>query len=281
MLRQSRRDNEEPGSSKKTPKPWQEDEGGGGSFGSWLRRQRELRNITLREVADTTKISFRYLEALESDRFDVLPAGIFARGFLREYARYVGLDPDEAVNYYLAALQEQEEEVEEESIAAPAPSVGSRQLWIAIVVALLLLGAVVAVILLRVGGEEASSRPGAAVPGIAAPVVTPPLPEPVASRDERPASPITVTLDFTSDCWVEAVVDDRRRLSELRVQGESLRLAAEERIELVLGDGDAVRVEVNGEPWPLPAATGDRRDLTIDLQAVGAVGEPDRRRGEA
>ena len=47
-----------------------------GSFGSWLRQQREARDIELREIADHTKISIRYLDALEKDRFDVLPADL-------------------------------------------------------------------------------------------------------------------------------------------------------------------------------------------------------------
>ena len=51
-----------------------------------------MREISLREIAERTKISLRYLEALEEDRFDLLPAPVFAQGFLREYARYVGLN---------------------------------------------------------------------------------------------------------------------------------------------------------------------------------------------
>jgi transcriptional regulator with XRE-family HTH domain len=85
--------------------PW---DGGADSepipFGGWLRRQRELRQVSLREIADVTKISIRYLEALEDDRFDVLPAPVFAKGFLKEYARYVGLDPDEVVVVVLALV---------------------------------------------------------------------------------------------------------------------------------------------------------------------------------
>jgi cytoskeletal protein RodZ len=57
------------------------------SFGTWLRRQREARSIELREIADHTKIGIRYLEALEQDRFDVLPAPVFTKGFLRQYGR--------------------------------------------------------------------------------------------------------------------------------------------------------------------------------------------------
>ena len=63
------------------------------TFGDWLRRQREVREIGIRDIAERTKISFRYLEAMEADRFDLLPAPVFAKGFLREYARYVGSSP--------------------------------------------------------------------------------------------------------------------------------------------------------------------------------------------
>lgn len=79
------------------------------SFGAWLRHQREARSVSMREIADNSKISLRYLEALEQDRFDVLPAPVFARGFLREYARVVGLNADEVVNLYLVALEERAE----------------------------------------------------------------------------------------------------------------------------------------------------------------------------
>ena len=82
-----------------------------GSLGAWLRAQREARGVGLREIADASKISLRYLEALETDRFEVLPAPVFTRGFLREYARVVGLDPDEVVNLYLVVARDREPEV--------------------------------------------------------------------------------------------------------------------------------------------------------------------------
>ena len=94
------------------------------SFGTWLRRQREVREIGLREIAESTKISIRYLEALEKDRFDVLPAPVFAKGFLREYARFVGLDDEEVVNYYLASQSDapvEEEEASTKGATTPSP----------------------------------------------------------------------------------------------------------------------------------------------------------------
>lgn len=71
------------------------------SFGEELRKQRELRQITLQEIAGVTKVKLRFLEALERDDFDALPGGLFTRGFIRAYADHVGLDPEATVNAYL------------------------------------------------------------------------------------------------------------------------------------------------------------------------------------
>src|SRR5436305_2965630 len=104
------------------PSPWDRSaaEAEPGSFGHWLRRQRELREISLRDIAERTKISLRYLEAMEDDRFDLLPAPVFAKGFLREYARYVGLSPDEVVNHWLSV----QPAVEGERPADPSAAAG-------------------------------------------------------------------------------------------------------------------------------------------------------------
>lgn len=70
------------------------------SFGEELRREREIRGISLKEIADSTKISKRFLEAIERNDHKTLPAPVFTRGFVREYARYLGLNADEIVNRY-------------------------------------------------------------------------------------------------------------------------------------------------------------------------------------
>ncbi|HYY16016.1 MAG TPA: helix-turn-helix domain-containing protein, partial [Gammaproteobacteria bacterium] len=68
--------------------------------GEFLRRERELRHISLDDVAERTKISRRYLEAIEESRYDRLPGETFVRGFIRSYAKSVGLDPDETMLVY-------------------------------------------------------------------------------------------------------------------------------------------------------------------------------------
>ncbi len=70
-------------------------------FGTALREARERRGITLRQIADHTKISIASLEALERSDASRLPGGIFARSFVRSYAAEVGLDPDATVEAFL------------------------------------------------------------------------------------------------------------------------------------------------------------------------------------
>ena len=77
------------------------------TFGEELRRERKLRGIRLREVADATKVNMRYLEALEGNDFEHLPGGVFNRGFVRAYSQYIGIDPDAMVNAYLLEEQAQ------------------------------------------------------------------------------------------------------------------------------------------------------------------------------
>ena len=80
-----------------------------GTFGDRLRREREMRGITLDEITESTKISRRHLEALEGEHFDQLPGGVFNKGFVRAYARFLGIDEDRAVADYSAASNEQPE----------------------------------------------------------------------------------------------------------------------------------------------------------------------------
>ncbi|MDH3403087.1 MAG: helix-turn-helix domain-containing protein, partial [Acidobacteriota bacterium] len=232
-----------------------------------------------------------YLEALEQERFDVLPAPVFAKGFLREYAKYVGLDPDEVINSYLSAVREDGAEAGGAAASPPPRSSFEWTLGILLAAALLVLVGVIGLAGFwaersqrrasgageSAAGETAAGeaarapevapavRPGADEPR--APVAEPPAP---VARPALPPAPLVVTLDFTEDCWVEASVDGRRRLSELHVQGESLKIDAERRVELTLGNPSGVAVEVNGAPYPLPEYRPGRvaRDIAIDLEDV-------------
>src|SRR5690348_7481497 len=71
-----------------------------------MRREREMRGVSLEEIAESTKIGTRSLRALEEEDFERLPGGIFNKGFVRAYARFLGLDEEQAVSDFEAAWQE-------------------------------------------------------------------------------------------------------------------------------------------------------------------------------
>ena len=71
-----------------------------GSFGERLKRERELREVTLEEITAATRIGPRFLEALENEEWDKLPGGVFNRGFVRSVARYLGLDEEVLIGEY-------------------------------------------------------------------------------------------------------------------------------------------------------------------------------------
>jgi cytoskeletal protein RodZ len=92
------------------------------SIGEKLRLERETRGIALREISEQTRISMRYLEAIETDDYQRLPGGIFNRSFIRAYAKYIGYDEHSAMEDYARTLRERGES-DEESSTKPRSSV--------------------------------------------------------------------------------------------------------------------------------------------------------------
>jgi len=94
-----------------------------GSFGDRLKKEREQRSISLDDIALTTKIGTRMLRALEEEKFEQLPGGIFNKGFVRAYARHLGLDEEQTIADYIAALGESQSKAPAEAQPAAKPEV--------------------------------------------------------------------------------------------------------------------------------------------------------------
>ncbi|MGE0784507.1 MAG: helix-turn-helix domain-containing protein [Sandaracinaceae bacterium] len=115
------------------------------SLGTYLRHERELRQISLEEVAQTTRIPLRMLQHLEHDELAQLPGEVFAKGFLRSYARAVGLDSEDLLERYAsrAASSTGEPAADGENQPAPitalTPPESGRRFGIAIALVILLI----------------------------------------------------------------------------------------------------------------------------------------------
>jgi len=84
-----------------------------GAFGDKFRKEREKKGISLDDVSNVTKIGSRMLQAIEEEQFDRLPGGVFNKGFIRAYAKHLGLNDEEAVADYLACLRQAQIEAHE------------------------------------------------------------------------------------------------------------------------------------------------------------------------
>jgi cytoskeleton protein RodZ len=255
--------------------PWEGPDAEGISFGGWLRQQREVRQIGLREVAEASKIGLRYLQAFEQDQFDLLPAPVFAKGFLRQYSEYVGLDADEVVNHYLWARRPETDEEEQEETPPPE----RMGLWPLVLVAFVLALAVAGFLWYsseRTEGPAAEAPRQEFIPPPPPPLEeTSPPPEelPADSVSEEPAAPLRVNVEFSRDCWVDVVIDGRDRITQTFLPGEPLQIEAETSVRFrSLGNAGAVKIEVNGLQMPLAAEEGKViSDLRIDLETVAAL----------
>jgi len=165
-----------------------------GSFGERLRREREMRGITLDEIAESTKIARRHLESLEKEDFDALPGGIFNRGFVRSYARYLGIDEDQAVADYSSAAAEPQPETEEKfplDVQEPDPKLNPRRSTLPLLLALLALVAVLAIFWARTrsrSGENQESASASMPSASRSPANSPPAGSPDASPGGSAAS---------------------------------------------------------------------------------------------
>ena len=84
-----------------------------GDFGDKFRNAREKKELSLDDVSNVTKISARMLRAIEQEHFDDLPGGVFNKGFIRAYAKHLGLDAEEAVSDYLTTLRQAQIDAQE------------------------------------------------------------------------------------------------------------------------------------------------------------------------
>jgi cytoskeleton protein RodZ len=110
-------------------------------FGEHLRREREMRGISLDEICSATRIGTRFLNALENEQWDQLPGGVFNRGFVRAVAHHLGLDEESLLAEYMLATGDQATASASVVRASAIPE--SRGQWVSWVLVLIVIGGIV------------------------------------------------------------------------------------------------------------------------------------------
>jgi cytoskeletal protein RodZ len=127
------------------------------TIGTYLKRAREARGMSIGEVARATRIPASSIERIEAEHFDDLPGEVFTRGFLRAYATTVGLIPDDVLARYTTGRRSVS--IEPLPLATPVARSGGRRFGVAIAFVLLLLLFTLALsIVLRPRGHDRPSE---------------------------------------------------------------------------------------------------------------------------
>jgi len=233
-----------------------------------LRHARERLGLSLRDVADRTRIRVAILDAIENHDVDRLPPPIFTSGFVKAYAREVGLDPQVTAARYAAAL---EPAGPSSDVAAPvrhgvvgdSDSLTERERS-SLVTAALIVGAGLVFVLVNPWKSSLPSHDNTvASAAIAIAAAGPVAREAVATTGEArpivPAGPRTpnmrIELAPRSACWIEATADGDRIIYKLLDTGDRYAIEGYENLVLKVGDPSALVYSINGARGrPLGAA---------------------------
>jgi cytoskeleton protein RodZ len=264
-----------------------------GSFGELLKRERELREVTLNEVTVATRIPPRFLEAFEREDWETLPGGVFNRGFVRAIARYLGLDEENLLSEYDLAYGEQRpatSSVAEDPIPTPPK-------WalagFAIAILLLIVGAIWGSVhgWHRYAAYRTAKRAALLASASASPTVQPaqvpspgtvsaagpntasPTPQPPSanaadpSANSSPANSATdpdsanpqrldLAVSTSGQTRVRVVADGRVVLDSRLPAGEKRRLFAKNQFVVSAAHPAVVLLELNGQAMPPLTSVG-------------------------
>ena len=247
------------------------------SLGEYFQRAREAKGLTLEEAAARTRILPQYLKAVEDNNYAKLPDEVFAKGFVRSYARLLGLDEgavirqfDESGGQFYAKRAEREslkQQLEEEERRKKT----NRNIVVWAVFAALL---VLFVLVGRARDRTEQKSIPEPVPSVSLPAPELPRTDPSASAGDSSSRPLSgqsevernfsgalplegiapdgrkkliVDVEAVERCWVKVQADHAASQEVLLNPGDRVRWKAQERLMLTLGNAGGVRVSLNGK----------------------------------
>ena len=261
-----------------------------GTFGDTLRQAREDLGVSLADAERETRISRRYLEALETEDEAALPAGVYTRGFIRTYCQYLGLNPDGMLDLF-GPRKALDQPVVVRPIPAELHSPSSMPMRPLVLVAGVVLAALLAGYLWSqytsfvesVGQLQTAPTSRGATATVPAVVRSPgPSPSPIAgaspssfippiagaspSPSPTPARGLVVEVVAIERSWLEVWVDGRSVLAETIQPGVTRSFTAEGQVRMRVGNAGGVQVTVNGVTQGPLGARGQAVDASWGRQ---------------
>ena len=247
------------------------------TLGEKLRQAREERGLTLSEVADQTRISSLYLESIENDDYRILPGGIFNKGFVKSYAKFVGINEQEALQDYANLVAESQGPASEE-VKSYRPEVltddrTSGSMAPTVITAVIILGLMTAGILFLINYlRQPSEGPASNLVvntntvnlNVNAPANT--APDETSSPPQLEASKIEFIA--TTDPVSLTSLTDGKTASNVVAAGSTVTFEPKESIKLSYSKSLArsVQLTINGKNITLPTAPINPRRNVIEFE---------------
>lgn len=261
--------------------------------GELLAERRQAMGASLTDVEGATLIRAFYIEAIERGDYSAIPGEIYLKLYIKSYASFLGMDPQQAAGMLERELSQEPEQKAEEKVIPPSETSmdkrmlqrikieqkrrqAARKRTLTTALVIFVLAALILAVYIALGGNWGGTvQVGDA--GTAAPqAATEPVQnqvqdvQAVADGPERPAATGNVqafahmlTIKFSDDCWIRAYADGRKAFEGIKAAGDLLEISADKGIWVRIGNAGGTSLSYNGEDMGVPGGARKAMDIAF------------------
>ena len=224
------------------------------NLGELLRDEREKKGLSLKEIENAISIRTLYISAIEEGNYNIIPGEVYLKGFIRNYANYLGLNGQEMVDLYRRSQNPVAENLPVASDSVENPAIHAKQItnnnsakWLIIS---MLSVCVVGLAWWLLASPKSATEPQVNTQAQTSPV-TPiePLP-PKATQTTTPAAqtkPVVITATYTEQCWTSVTADGNFIYEGTPPVGDKITWEAQKNIVITTGNAGGVDIIANGQ----------------------------------
>jgi len=239
------------------------------SFGQDLKSERELRGISLKEIADSTKISLRFLKDLEEDRLENLPGKFLTKSIIRTYARYIGLDEDQILNkYYETLLHKKKSSEEEQKKKKPQQALPKKIKNLIVFASLFVLFISILTFIYIILPKKETVTPEKKLQSSVIQQAPPDEPKPI-SEPEKEEDELILILSFEQETWIQVYADGELQLDGIKQPGERVQIIALQELLIHTGNAGGFFFTLNDKRGkPLGASGAVKKNIRISFDNI-------------
>lgn len=258
------------------------------TVGELLRAERLKKDLSIKDVESAISIRALYLNAIEEGNYGVIPGEVYVKGFIRNYATFLGLDPQQVMEIYRQNKGQITENVPEssqqEEQPAPKPPQSGNALFKWLGIAVVAAGIVAGVAWWSSGNQNPvpTPPPQSAAPKQPEPITQQPVtqqpitqqpgPNPTSSTQSvvpaKPAAKVIVSAKYNSQCWTQIIADGKQIYEGIPKRGESLTWEAVSNLTAKFGNAGAVDIVYNGNSVGKIGGNGEVIVKTFTLTGI-------------